>query len=273
MGDKSDGLRMGFLGGGMMAEALVRGLLNKDMIDPAQCWVSDVSQPRLDVMGALGLNATFDGEEVLRHTDIVVLAVKPDTAATALEPTRSTDKAHLIISICAGVTLSSLESFVGPKTRVVRVMPNTPCLVGATAAGYALGAKASQQDSQTVDRIFASVGLARAVPEKLLDAVTGVSGSGPAYVYMFIEALADGGVLNGLPRDTARALAAQVVYGTAKMVLENPDTHVGELRNRVESPGGTTIAGTNALEQGQFRGTVMNAVSAATTRAKEMGGN
>ena len=175
----------------------------------------------------------------------------------------------LVISIAAGITLKTLDAAL-PKSRLVRVMPNTPCLVGESASGYSLGPRATEADGALVKQLLESVGRAFVVDEKLLDAVTGLSGSGPAFVYVAIEALSDAGVRMGLPRDVALQLAAQTVRGAATMVLETGE-HPGVLKDRVTSPGGTTIAGLAALESGGFRGTLIAAVEAATRRSIELG--
>eukprot|EP00166_Cyanidium_caldarium_P006104 ctg_808.g274 len=255
-----------------MCEAILRGLLSKSLVSADQVWVSDVAEARLEVMRKLGVHATADGREVVKHTKLVVLAVKPDVVPAALKEVRDLIEAeHLLVSICAGVTLHQLEECLPANAAVVRVMPNTPCLVGAAATAFALGsgAKASPH-GELVERLFGAVGVALPVAEKHLDAVTGVSGSGPAYVLMFMEALADGGVSAGLPRDVAQKLACQTVFGTAKMALEQPDVHVAELRNRVESPGGTTVTATRTLEEAGLRTAVIRAVRAAARRADDL---
>jgi pyrroline-5-carboxylate reductase len=175
-----------------------------------------------------------------------------------------------VVSIAAGITLRQLAEGLGSHCRLVRVMPNTPCLVGASASAYCPGDKATAEDVAVVDCLLNAVGRAFRVPEHLLDAVTGLSGSGPAFVYLMIEALSDGGVRVGLPRDVATALAAQTVLGSAKMVLET-NLHPGTLKDMVASPGGTTIAGLHALERGGVRGALMDAVEAATKRSQELG--
>jgi pyrroline-5-carboxylate reductase len=177
----------------------------------------------------------------------------------------------LLISIAAGVKIDVMERHLNWGVRVVRVMPNQPCLVGASASAFALGRSARKEDKETVQRVLESVGVAFALDEKLLDAVTGLSGSGPAYVYMFIEALADGGVLAGLPRDVATILAAQTVFGSAKTLLETRK-HPGELKDMVASPGGTTIEGIRTLEESGFRGAVMDAIEAGAKKSAELGG-
>ena len=177
---------------------------------------------------------------------------------------------HLLVSIAAGVTLNKLEAGLPMKSRVIRVMPNTPALVGAAASGYALGTHATPEDGELAQQLLSAVGVAFSVKESLLDAVTGLSGSGPAYVFQIIEALSDGGVASGLPRDVATQLAAQTLLGAAKMVLETGQ-HPGALKDMVTSPGGTTIDGLHELEKGRVRAALMNAVRAATNKSKELG--
>ncbi len=179
---------------------------------------------------------------------------------------------HLVLSIAAGVTLGQLAEALGSHCRLIRVMPNTPCLVSACAAGFSASATATADDVQLVERLLSSVGKAYELPERLLDAVTGLSGSGPAYVFVMIEALSDGGVRMGLPRDVATQLAAQTVFGAAKMLLET-GLHPGQLKDQVASPGGTTIAGLQALERAGFRAALMDAVEAATNAPRNWGDN
>lgn len=218
-----------------------------------------------------GYHSTESNLEVCRNaTDALIIAVKPNVVSDVCKDILSVDSNAVIVSIAAGVTIQTLESHL-PGRRVVRVMPNTPCLVGQAAAGFALGKEANDQDREVVNNIFGSVGLAMEVKEPLLDAVTGLSGSGPAYVFQFIEALSDGGVRSGLPRDVATKLAAQTVKGAAEMVLQT-GKHPGMLKDAVTSPGGTTIAGVEALEKGGLRATTMSAVTAATKRSMQLGG-
>lgn len=264
--------RLGFIGAGQMAEALMRGLVRSGVADTDQIVASDFLKERLDyICNEVGVETTTDNLSVVARSQVLVLAVKPNIVPAVLGEIREqvTDK-HLVVSIAAGVTLATLESGLSPNVRVIRVMPNTPCLVGETAAAYALGQNATEDDAGKVEQILSAVGRALRLEEKLLDAVTGLSGSGPAYVYIMIEALADGGVRSGLPRTVALELAAQTVLGAAKMVLET-GVHPGELKDRVASPGGTTIAGIHELERAGFRTALINAVLAATERSKELG--
>ena len=263
---------VGFLGAGQMATALAKAWSNAGLLDFKHSLAGEPNPAaRQAFTTATNLRAVLTNAEVVQGSQVVVLAVKPQVLAAVLGEVRGYLTAnHLVVSIAAGVTLAQLAGHLGSETRLVRVMPNTPCLVGASATGYAVGPAVLPGDGETVARLFGSVGVALAVPESQLDAVTGLSGSGPAYVYMMIEALADGGVRAGLPRDTALKLAAQTVYGSAKMVLET-GTHPAALKDAVASPGGTTIAGIHALERGAFRASVMNAVEAAANRAAELG--
>jgi pyrroline-5-carboxylate reductase len=264
--------RIGFLGAGKMATALARGWLSGGLVTAERVLAADpLPQARAAYSQATGLPAVADNRRVVVDSDLVVLAVKPQNLAAVLEEVGSVVTArHLTVSIVAGATLRQLSEGLGEGRRLIRVMPNTPCLLGASASAYAPGPTATDDDVQLIDRLLNAVGRAFRLPEKLLDAVTGLSASGPAFVYVVIEALSDGGVKMGLPRDVATALAAQTVLGAARMVLET-GTHPGELKDQVASPGGTTIAGLHALERGGLRAALMDAVEAASRRATELG--
>ena len=264
--------RLGFLGGGKMATALVRGLLAARLTTPDRVTASDVlPEARQALSSATGVQVVADNRAVVERSEVLILAVKPQVMPAVLAEIRPVvTPRHLVISIAAGITLRQLGDGLGADRRIVRVMPNTPCLVGASASGYCLGPAATPDDGALVDRILSAVGRAFHLPEHLLDAVTGLSGSGPAFVAVVIEALSDGGVRMGLPRDVATALAAQTVLGAAKMILEE-NLHPGVLKDMVASPGGTTIAGLHALERGGLRAALMDAVEAATRRATELG--
>jgi len=263
--------RIGFLGAGKMAAALAQAWKSCGLIDPATCRASDpVEAARDSFAAATGIACGTENRAVVEACDLLLLAVKPQNMGDLLQEIRpAIGERHLIVSIAAGITLTQLEVGLGPRRRLVRVMPNTPCLVGASASGYSANESASAADVRLIDRLLNAVGRAFRLPEKLLDAVTGLSGSGPAFVYVMIEALSDGGVRVGLPRDVATALAAQTVFGAAKMVLETGQ-HTGALKDMVASPGGTTIAGLHALERAGLRGALMDAVEAATRRAAEL---
>jgi pyrroline-5-carboxylate reductase len=265
---------IGFLGAGKMATALARGFVRAEIVFPKEIIASARSAAnRNSFAGETGAKTVVSNSEVAKFAKVLILAVKPDQTVGILHEVRdSFTKNHLLISIAAGVTLAKLENALPAGARVIRVMPNTPALVGEGASAFALGKNATAADGELAKKLLSAVGLAFQVKENLLDAVTGLSGSGPAYVYQFIEALSDGGVASGLPRDTATKLAAQTVLGGAKMVLETGQ-HPGALKDQVTSPGGTTIEGLHALEKGKLRATVISAVRAATEKSKKLGQN
>jgi pyrroline-5-carboxylate reductase len=265
-------LKIGFLGAGRMATALTRGFVRAEMVFPREIIAADPYGPaRKSFAAETGAKTVTANLEAARAANVLILATKPDQVAAALaEISGAFTKNHLLISIAAGVTLAKLEGALPAGARVIRVMPNTPALVGAGASAFAPGKAATAADGELAKKLLSAVGVAVLVKEPLLDAVTGLSGSGPAYVYQFIEALSDGGVAAGLPRDIATKLAAQTVLGGAKMVLETGQ-HPGALKDQVTSPGGTTIEGLHALEKGRLRATVMSAVRAATEKSKKLG--
>ncbi|KIH77874.1 pyrroline-5-carboxylate reductase [Geoalkalibacter ferrihydriticus] len=264
--------RIGFIGGGNMAEALLKGLTAGTF--PAERIL--VAEPRESQRRALekkyGVRVSDDNLEVARTCDVLILAVKPQLLDEVLPPlAMAVGSKTLLLSILAGVTTAALEACFDGSPRVVRAMPNTPALVGIGAAALCAGRYATPDDLLLSERLLECVGMVRVVSEKEMDAVTGLSGSGPAYVYTFIEALADAGVEQGLSREAALALAAQTVHGAARMVLETGE-HPAQLRDRVCSPGGTTIAGVAALEEGGLRAALFDAVRRATRRSRELGG-
>lgn len=264
--------KIGVVGAGKIGSAIMRGVIRAGLVSNEQVMASDVSETlRRSVAKDLDVKVTADNAAACLFADIVILAVKPQIVDSVLDGIAAKlGKSKLLISVAAGVPLARLESHLLAGARVVRVMPNIPCIVGAGASCYSGGANATAKDLENVGQILSSFGVAAPLEEKYLDAVTGLSGSGPAYVFLFIEALADGGVQVGLPRDVALKLALQTVYGSARMALES-DKHLGELKDEVTSPGGTTIAGLYALEKGGFHGTVMEAVLNATRRSLELG--
>ncbi len=268
----SAALSIGFLGAGKMATALARGFLHAGLAAPASLTASDPYEAARSAFAKeTGAKATVSNADVIRSARIVVLAVKPDQVNDVLAEARPLFTAeHLLISIAAGVPIARLEAALPAGTRVVRVMPNTPAFVGASASAYALGTSSKPEDGSLTQQLFSSVGLALLVKESLLDAVTGLSGSGPAYVFLIIEALSDGGVAMGLPRDVATRLAAQTLLGSAKLLLETGQ-HPGALKDMVTSPGGTTIEGLHELEKAGVRGALINAVRAATEKSKQLG--
>lgn len=263
----------GFVGGGQMAEALIRGILAAGLAIPENIIAAEPTAARCEYLTRqYGVNCTQDPAALCQASEILVLAIKPQLAATVLPHYRPfVGTQHLILSIMAGVPLRTLaDSFTAP-IRLIRVMPNTPSLVLAGATAFSPNQQATDRDREIAAALFSAVGTCVEVPEHLLDAVTGLSGSGPGYVFTFIEAMIDGGVLAGLPRPIAEQLAIQTVLGSAQLALETGD-HPAVLKGKVTSPGGTTIAGLHVLEEGAFRGTVMSAVEAATERSRELGG-
>ncbi|HEV3005640.1 MAG TPA: pyrroline-5-carboxylate reductase [Pirellulales bacterium] len=264
--------RFGFIGAGRMATALACGFIEQRLAGPEQIVASDPLPAAAEQFAAAtGARTTHDNSQVAAESDCLFLAVKPQQMAAVLAGLRGKLSARqLVVSIAAGVPLAAIVQQLGAGPRLVRVMPNTPCLIGQGASAYCLGPGAGPGDGELVARLLSAVGRAFELEEKLLDAVTGLSGSGPAFAYVAIEALADGGVRMGLPRDVSLALAAQTVLGAAEMVLSSGE-HPAVLKDRVASPAGTTIAGLAALEAGGLRSALMAAVEAATRRSIELG--
>ncbi|HEY1559041.1 MAG TPA: pyrroline-5-carboxylate reductase [Kofleriaceae bacterium] len=263
---------IGFVGAGNMAEAMIRGLVRGGHVAADKIAASGPRRERLDELAKqYGIAVTTDNRDLARRCGLVVLAVKPQIADKVLrEIGEELHAGTLVVSICAGIDTEAIEAAVAPGVRVIRAMPNTPALVGAGATAIAAGKLASEADLTTARALFDAVGITVVLEESALDAVTGLSGSGPAYIFLILEALADAGVKVGLSRRTAQRLAAQTVMGSAKLLLET-DEHPGKLKDMVTSPGGTAIAGLHTLEQGGLRTTLINAVETATKRARELG--
>jgi pyrroline-5-carboxylate reductase len=265
--------RLAFMGTGQMATSLASGLV-RSLLKPEQISGYDplpAARERFAAACGAGARITAAPAAALDSATLIVLAVKPQVMAAALNDVRAAlPPQALVVSVAAGITLQTLSAALPEGTRIVRVMPNTPCLIGRGASGLAPGASATADDINRVTELLQTVGIVEVVSESLLDAVTGLSGSGPAYVFQFLEALADGGVRMGLPRATALRLAAQTLAGAADMQLQSGQ-HPAVLKDSVASPGGTTIAGLHALETGAFRAAVMDAVVAATRRSQELG--
>src|SRR5213594_148620 len=266
------GKKVGFVGAGNMGEALIRGLVESNLVPPDKILVADVRADRVHQLAdQYGLRAVASNASLVSAADVVILAVKPQIMAPVLrEAMPALTNRPLLISIAAGVSTATIQSIIGKYPRLIRVMPNTPALVlqGVTAIARAPGLE--QDDLETAQEIFAAVGRAVVLDEEQMDAVTGLSGSGPAYVALVIEALADGGVKMGLDRATAMTLATQTVLGAAKLLAET-GMHPAALKDMVSSPGGTTIAGIAALEEGDVRTTFIRAVERATLRSRELG--
>lgn len=263
---------IGFIGSGNMGRAIISGLLKAKLYQPDEIYAFDISEPVLTQLHAnLGITIVTSPVQLVETVDTVVISVKPQVLDQVVQPIKGKFTPNqVIISIAAGVTLEHLTNQLSDRLKLVRVMPNTPALVGAGMAAIAVNANVTSEEQTSLLTLFESFGLAKIVPEHLIDAVVGVSGSGPAYVYLFIEALADGAVLEGLSRKDAYEFAAQTVLGSAKMVLET-GRHPGDLKDMVCSPAGTTITGVRVLEDGGLRGLIMDTVHAVAEKNREMG--
>lgn len=262
-------MKIAFIGAGKMASAIGRGLMNSAGVKWEAAACDPLEKARENFTKVTSIPCFESMTEALQGADVVLLAVKPQYAAAALKEAAPMLEKALLISIAAGLPIDKL-ALMAQTTRIIRVMPNTPALAGEGMSCFAPGRTVSAQDITWAESILRSIGRCRQVPEKLMDAVTGLSGSGPAYVFEFIMALADGGVYEGLPRDVALELAAQTVYGSAKMVLESTESPA-VLRDAVISPAGTTARGVARLDEGAFRSTVVKAVIAAAERSAELG--
>lgn len=264
--------KVGFIGAGNMGEALMRGILKANLLSPQNVYASDIRETRLkELQKDYGIVTFKDNKELILKARIVILAIKPQNMEGVLsEIAPVINKKHLVISIAAGITTSYISKYFKDKIPIIRVMPNTPALVQEGASALTMGEEVTQSDLESAQKLFNSVGKTVVVNESLMDAVTGLSGSGPAYFFLFIETLTDAGVKMGLPRSVALLLSTQTCLGAAKMVLETEE-QPAKLREMVTSPGGTTISGLNALEAGGLSKTIMGAVEAATRRSKELG--
>jgi len=264
-------MKTGFIGCGKMATALIQGMLGSGSFASEEVFAFDVISENVETLAnTCGIRAAPDAATLVREVDAVLLCVKPQDALGAVSDLSEELSGKLLISIAAGIPIDALVEAAGDGVRVIRVMPNTPALVHKGCAAYARGPGVTTSDAEHAEAIFNSVGIASEVKEPLLDAVTGLSGSGPAYIYLVIESLADGGVRMGLPRDLALQLAAQTVLGSAQMVLQTA-MHPAQLKDMVASPGGTTMAGIEQLEHHGVRAAFLAAVRAATEKSIELG--
>jgi pyrroline-5-carboxylate reductase len=263
--------RLSFIGGGNMAEAMVKGLLSKKIMTPEQIIISEPREDRAHFLTEKHqIRVIFDNQLAIQEGEIIILAVKPQVMREVLKEISgavSTDK--LIISIAAGIPISFIASFLGKDKRIVRAMPNAPAQIGMGAVALCKGGSSTKSDLQVAQKLFNTIGTSVIISETHMDAVTGLSGSGPAYIFLIIEALTDGGVKMGLTRDIAQALVLQTIIGSAQLVLETGD-HPSKLKDMVTSPGGTTISGLHVLEKKGVRGALMDAVVAATDRSREL---
>jgi len=265
------GKKIGFLGGGNMGEALIRGIVKTGIVPPQELFVTDVRLDRLEELSrTYGLHTLSDNALLVRRVDVVILAVKPQILKAVLQEIAPATPGKLLVSIAAGVSTTEIRRHLPAGTRLIRCMPNTPALVLEAATALARGRDLAPGDLETAQAIFEAVGRVVVLEEEHMDAVTGLSGSGPAYIALVVEALADGGVKVGLDRQTAMTLATQTVLGSARLLLET-GAHPGQLKDMVTSPGGTSIAGIHTLEAGGLRRTLIDAVERATLRSRELG--
>ncbi|KAJ4706265.1 Pyrroline-5-carboxylate reductase [Melia azedarach] len=268
----TENYKIGFIGAGNMAESIAKGVAVSGVLPPHRICTSHSNPSRRTVFESVGVKLVPNNNAVVEESDVVIFSVKPQVVkdvAMQLRPLFSQKK--LLVSVAAGVKLKDLQEWTG-HSRFIRVMPNTPSAVGEGASVMSLGATATKEDGELIAKLFGAVGKVWQADEKLFDAVTGLSGSGPSYIYLAIEALADGGVAAGLPRKLALGLASQTVLGAASMATKT-GKHPGQLKDDVASPGGTTIAGIHELEKSGFRGILMNAVVAAAKRSRELSQN
>lgn len=263
-------MKIGFLGAGAMGGAIISGALEAGVIQASDVYISDFSKDIKNKYAEMGCNICDSNEELGKACDILVLAVKPQYAKAALAELGDSVWGKAVISIMAGVKIATIREYINCNFRLLRIMPNTPALVNAGAFALCSDTDLSDEEKAFAENLFGALGICEWMNEELINTATGLSGAGPAYVYMFIEALADGGVLEGLPRATAQRLAAQTVLGAAKMVLETGE-HPGSLKDKVCSPGGNTIVGVSTLEEHGFRGACIDTIKRATQKARDLG--
>ncbi|CAO2831637.1 unnamed protein product [Amaranthus hypochondriacus] len=266
----TDTFKVGFIGAGKMAESIARGVVNSGILPPSRISTAHLGLQRREAFQSFGVSVFDYNDQVVEDCDVVIFSVKPQIVKDVVIQLRPKfSEKQLLVSVVAGTKLKDLKEWSG-QNRFIRVMPNTPAAVGMAASVISVGGgTATEEDGELIASLFGSIGKVWKAEEKLFDAITGLSGSGPAYIFLAIEALADGGVAAGLPRELAKGLAAQTVLGAASMAV-NSGKHPAQLKDDVASPGGTTIAGIHELEKGGFRGTLINAVVAAAQRGREL---
>eukprot|EP00761_Pharyngomonas_kirbyi_P007934 gb/GECH01007945.1/.p1 GENE.gb/GECH01007945.1/~~gb/GECH01007945.1/.p1 ORF type:complete len:294 (+),score=50.89 gb/GECH01007945.1/:1-882(+) len=260
---------VGFIGSGNMATAIMRGMVESKRIKPSNIHATDINPRALSKLSKIGVNCTSDNLEVAKKSDMLVLAVKPPQMTKLLKELKPAVNGNLLVSIAAGISLDTLDDPLPDGTRVARVMPNVNCQVGKAASAFCLNEAATRDDAQAIEKVFSAVGEIEEIPETTMDAMTALTGSGPAIVCSFIEALADGGVRAGIPRAVANKMAAQTVLGTAESILEEGH-HPGVLKDMICSPGGTSIAGLHGAEDSGIRGAAMAGIQAAFLRSREL---
>ncbi|CAH9079309.1 unnamed protein product [Cuscuta epithymum] len=264
--------KLGFIGAGKLAESIARGVVKSGILPPSRIRTAHCGSARRTAFESFGVTVYDHNKQVVEDSDVIIFSVKPQVVKDVILELKPvfTEK-QLLVSVAAGVKLKDLQEWAG-NSRFIRVMPNTPAAVGEAASVISMGSGALKEDGELISLLFGAIGKVWKADEKVFDAVTGLSGSGPAYIYLAIEALADGGVAAGLPRDLALGLATQTVLGAATMVASG-GKHPGQLKDEVASAGGTTIAGIHELEKAGFRGVLMNAVLAATKRSRDLSQN
>jgi len=264
--------KIGFIGCGNMGAALIRGIVGSKLVPAPDIHVFDVDRAKLAALQEeTGIQVAKGNREVVENSDIIILAIKPNLLSTVLEPVKDAfGENKVLVSILAGIPIKSFKNIIGENARIIRTMPNTPALIGEGMTLLSSGDTVSEQETADVRSLFECVGKTEMLDEKLMNEVIALTSSSPAYVFMFIEAMADAAVLSGIPRALAYRLAAQAVQGSAKMVLET-GKHPGELKDQVCSPGGTTIEAVYTLEKNGFRHGVMEAMNDCTRKAREMG--
>ncbi len=261
--------KVGIIGCGNMGGAILYGALESGILSKDDVYVYDINPAMMEKASSWGVHLSRNDEDVCQNADLILLAVKPQNAAEALAQCKKALEGKALMSIVAGVTVSRLQAMIDGTPRILRIMPNTPAMVFEGAFALCSDNDFTNEELEAAKSLYSSIGIVELVPEHLIDAVCGLSGGGPAYVSMFIEAMADGGVKQGLPRKTAYRLAAQTCLGTAKMILEM-NIHPGELKDMVTSPGGTTIEGCEALEKGGMRAAVMECINAGAEKSKQL---
>lgn len=263
-------IKIGFIGCGNMAKAMIRGILSAKAIDEKNIFASARRKEELEkVEKIFGIKTTTDNKEVVKNSDIIILSVKPNTYKSVMHEISAFCKNKIIVSIAPGWTLKSMAEILGKDSKILRTMPNTPAMVGAGVTAICPNENINKEEYEILKQIFSTFGTVEEIEEKLFDVIVGISGSSPAYMYMFIEAMADAGVLCSMPRDKAYRIAAQSMIGSAKMVLES-GKHPAELKDMVCSPGGTTIEGVAMLEKMQMRSAVIETVKAVVEKSEKM---
>ena len=261
--------KIGFIGCGNMGGAILYGALKSGVLPKENAYVYDINPAMMEKAAGWGVNLADDDEDLCKKCDIILLAVKPQVAAEALGMCKNALDGKAMMSIVAGVTVERLHNMIDGTPRILRLLPNTPAMVFEGAFAVCSDNDFTEEELEIAKSIYSSIGIIEMVPEKLIDAACALNGGGPAFVAMFIEAMADGGVKQGLPRATAYRLAAQTALGTAKMILET-DLHPGQIKDMVTSPGGTTIEGCEALERGGMRGAVIDCINKAAEKSKKL---